>query len=103
MENFVDRIIDTDRKAREIIENAQHEKETLLKSAEIRAAEQLAVREAESKEAMIAIDAEYAARETSAMDKADAEYISAKHKLDDAFESGRAAWLKEITDAVVHN
>ncbi len=103
MENFVDRIIDTDRKAREIIENAQREKDALLKGAEARAAEQLAVREAESKEAMLAIDAEYAAREASAMDKSDAEYISAKHKLDHAFDDGRTVWLKEITDAVIHN
>ena len=76
MEKFVDRIIETDRKAREIIEQAQQEKQAVLADAKKRA------------------DAEREARESERMDAA---YLDAKHALDNAFEAGHDAWLAEIT------
>ena len=76
MEKFVDRIIETDRKAREIIEQAQQEKQAVLADAKKRA------------------DAEIARRESERMDAA---YLDAKHALDNAFEAGHDAWLAEIT------
>ena len=82
MEKFVDRIIETDRKAREIIEQAQQEKQAVLADAKKRA------------------DAEIARRETEAdkgSERMDAAYLDAKHALDNAFEAGHDAWLAEIT------
>ena len=46
MEKFVDRIIETDRKAREIIEQAQQEKQAVLADAKKRADAEIARREA---------------------------------------------------------
>ena len=79
MEKFVDRIIETDRKAREIIEQAQQEKQAVLADAKKRA------------------DAEIAQREARESERMDAAYLDAKHALDNAFEAGHDAWLAEIT------
>ena len=79
MEKFVDRIIETDRKAREIIEQAQQEKQAVLADAKKRA------------------DAEFAQREARESERMDAAYLDAKHALDNAFEAGHDAWLAEIT------
>ncbi len=79
MEKFVDRIIETDRKAREIIEQAQQEKQAVLADAKKRA------------------DAEIARREARESERMDAAYLDAKHALDNAFEAGHDAWLAEIT------
>ena len=79
MEKFVDRIIETDRKAREIIEQAQQEKQAVLADAKKRA------------------DAEIAQREARESERMDAAYLDAKHALDNAFEDGHDAWLAEIT------
>ena len=73
MEKFVDRIIETDRKAREIIEQAQQDK------------------------GRAAIDEEFAQREARESERMDAAYLDAKHALDNAFEDGHDAWLAEIT------
>ena len=48
MEKFVDRIIETDRKAREIIEQAQQEKQAVLADAKKRADAEIARRETEA-------------------------------------------------------
>ena len=48
MEKFVDRIIETDRKAREIIEQAQQEKQAVRADAKKRADAEIARREAEA-------------------------------------------------------
>ena len=90
MEKFVDRIIETDRKAREIIEQAQQEKQAVLADAKKRADAEIARREAEADKGRAAIDEEFAQR-------MDAAYLDAKHALDNAFEAGHDAWLAEIT------
>ena len=92
MEKFVDRIIETDRKAREIIEQAQQEKQAVLADAKKRADAEIARREAEADKGRAAIDEEFAQRE-----RMDAAYLDAKHALDNAFEAGHDAWLAEIT------
>ena len=94
MEKFVDRIIETDRKAREIIEQAQQEKQAVLADAKKRADAEIARREAEADKGRAAIDEEFAQREAERMDAA---YLDAKHALDNAFEDGHDAWLAEIT------
>ena len=63
MEKFVDRIIETDRKAREIIEQAQQEKQAVLEDAKKRADAEIARREAEADKGRAAIDEEFAQRE----------------------------------------
>ena len=63
MEKFVDRIIETDRKAREIIEQAQQEKQAVLADAKKRADAEIARREAEADKGRAAIDEEFAQSE----------------------------------------
>ena len=63
MEKFVNRIIETDRKAREIIEQAQQEKQAVLADAKKRADAEIARREAEADKGRAAIDEEFAQRE----------------------------------------
>ena len=92
MEKFVDRIIETDRKAREIIEQAQQEKQAVLADAKKRADAEIARREAEAEKGRAAIDEEFAQREAR-----ESEHLDAKHALDNAFEAGHDAWLAEIT------
>ena len=60
MEKFVNRIIETDRKAREIIEQAQQEKQAVLADAKKRADAEIARREAEADKGRAAIDEEFA-------------------------------------------
>ncbi|MEG0897626.1 MAG: hypothetical protein RSD01_04375 [Ruthenibacterium sp.] len=101
MEKFVDRIIDTDRKAREIIEEAQNKKSALLAQAAQNAEAEIKMRIAESKQKIAESDADLNAREAQAMETADADYFAAKHALDAAFEAGRKTWLREITQNVL--
>lgn len=97
MEAFVDRIIETDRKARGVIENAQREKKRLLEEAKRRAAEELKKQSAATEQGKQAIDQEIARRETLEDQKADEAYLAAKRGLDEAFEAHREAWLDEVT------
>ncbi|MEG0768914.1 MAG: hypothetical protein RR825_05570 [Ruthenibacterium sp.] len=99
MESFVDRIIETDRKAREMIEAAQQQKALLNRQAAEDAKRALALRAAQDKLAMEKQDQALAVREAAAMEKADDAYIKAKHALDDAFDASRDAWLAEIVTA----
>ena len=86
MEKFVDRIIETDRKAREIIEAAQLQKKQLMQQADAKTQQAIAKRQAQDDKKMEALNAELAQREKDACDKADDAYICAKHKLDNTFE-----------------
>lgn len=97
MEKFVDRIIETDRKAREIIEQAQQEKQAVLADAKKRADAEIARREAEADKGRAAIDEEFAQREARESERMDGAYLDAEHALDNAFEAGHDAWLAEIT------
>ena len=77
MEKFVDRIIETDRKAREIIEQAQQEKQAVLADAKKRADAEIARREAEADKGRAAIDEEFAQREARESERMDAAYLDA--------------------------
>ena len=72
MEKFVDRIIETDRKAREIIEQAQQEKQAVLADAQKRADAEIARREAEADKGRAAIAAAFAQREARESERMDA-------------------------------
>ena len=97
MEKFVDRIIETDPNAREIIEKAQQEKQAVLADAKKNADAEIARREAEADKGRAAIDAEFVQRGACEGERMDAAYLDAKHALDNAFEEGHDAWLAEIT------
>ena len=84
-------------KAREIIEQAQQEKQAVLADAKKRADAEIARREAEADKGRAAIDEEFAQREARESERMDAAYLDAKHALDNAFEAGHDAWLAEIT------
>lgn len=101
MEAFVDRIIDTDRKAREMIGAAQQQKAAMHKKAVEDAHAALAASAAQDKIAMAQQDEKMAERATAAKDLADADYMREKHKLDEAFAAGIDGWLDEITNACV--
>lgn len=97
MEAFVDRIIETDRKARGVIEDAQREKKRLLEQAKQRAGEELKKQSAAAEAGKQAVDAELAQRAEAESQKADEAYLAAKRGLDEAFEAHRQAWLDEVT------
>ena len=99
MEKFVDRIIETDRKAREIIEGAQREKAQLEKQAREEAARRLEERAAQNAQAIAGLDEQYAQSRTKAEERAEADYITAKHALDADFAAGHDAWLRDVVDA----
>ena len=99
MESFVERIIETDRKARELIEAAQNQQKKLEKDTRAAAQKALEARATADKAAMDKMDEEFSVRQCAAMDAADRDYITAKHALDTAFDAGRDAWLQELTAA----
>ncbi|HJC71834.1 MAG TPA: hypothetical protein H9698_03445 [Candidatus Ruthenibacterium merdavium] len=101
MESFVDRIIETDRKARAVIEKAQKEKETLLNEARKKAQDYLEKQELNVKEGREAIDREFEKKTLEASNEADKSYLDQKHALDEAFEHNRSLWLKEITQNIL--
>ncbi len=101
METFVQRIIETDRKARQVIEQAQQEKKRLLQEANEKARAELARREAAARQGRQAVDAEMARRAQEAGRAADEDYLVKKHGLDAAFEANREAWLAQITAAIL--
>ena len=76
MEKFVNRIIETDRKAREIIEQAQQEKQAVLADAKKRADAEIARRETEADKGRAAIDEEFAQREARESERMDAAYLT---------------------------
>lgn len=96
MESFVERIIKTDREAREIIAAAQEQKEKALAEAVTRAETTIAKRQEEQQRQMDKQDEALSARENTAMQRADEEYIAAKHALDTTFDKHHDAWLEEI-------
>ena len=101
MEAFVELIMETDRKARALIDQAQEEKKEILAGAEKRANEELKKREAALKAGKKQVDAQLDAdtrKERDVMAKA---YLEAKHALDAAFEEKREMWLKELQNGVL--
>ena len=101
MENFVDRIIETDRKARELLESARSEKKKLLDDAKKRAADYLEQQEQAVRQGRAAVDEEFSRKTAQAAEEADQDYLEQKHRLDGAFEQHRAAWLSEITQNIL--
>ena len=101
MEGFVDRIMETDRKAREMIDAAQREKKQILALAQENARRKLEERAAELERGKRDVDAQLAAQGAAGEEAVNKAYLRAKHALDDAFDAHRDAWLDEITDAIL--
>ena len=96
METFMERIIETDRRAREVIEQALAQREPALAAARKAAQEELRSREEAQRAEMEQLDRDAErSRERDAQD-ADREYLAAKHALDAAFEEKRGEWLETI-------
>ncbi|WP_367924421.1 hypothetical protein [uncultured Ruthenibacterium sp.] len=101
MEAFVDLIMETDRKARALIDQAQEEKKQILAGAEKRANAELQKRQAVLEQGKREVDAQLAQdtqKEREEMDKA---YLDAKHALDATFEENREHWLDEIQRGIL--
>lgn len=100
VENFVDRILETDRRARALLDEAQSEKKRLLREARERAEADVRRRDEQAKAGCAAVNEEFARREAEAAEAADRDYLRCKRALDEAFEEHRKAWLAEITGAL---
>lgn len=101
MEAFVELIMETDRKARTLIDQAQEEKKQILAGAEKRANEELKRREAALEAGKKQVDAQLAQdtkKEREEMDKA---CLDAKRALDAVFEEKREFWLDELQKGVL--
>lgn len=101
MGQFVDRIIETDRKAREMIDAAQLEKKQILEDAKRSAAQQLAVQAQALEQGKHEADEQMAQKSVAANEAMDKAYLKAKHTLDTAFDSQRDVWLSEITNHIL--
>lgn len=98
METFMQRIIDTDRQARDVIEKALARREGELAAARSEAQEEVRKRTEALRAEMDEIDRKAEASRQKSAEQADREYLTAKHALDAAFESKREEWLKRICD-----
>lgn len=96
METFMERIIETDRRAREVIEKALAQREGDLAAARKQAQEEVRKRTEALRAEMDTIDREAGKSRAQSAQEADREYLSAKHALDAAFEEKREDWLKRI-------
>ena len=101
MEAFVELIMETDRKARALIDQAQEEKKEIRAGAEKRANEELKKREAALEAGKKQVDAQLDADTRKERDEMDKAYLEAKHALDAAFEEKRELWLKELQNGVL--
>ncbi len=101
MENFVDNIIKTDKKARAVIDGAQVSAKNLLAMTKVDAErERERLIEAQQKE-MEGQDVKMKESEKLAIIEADNEYLKAKKKMDKIFNANVDKWEKEIINAVL--
>ena len=100
METFMERIIETDRRARQVIEQALARRETELADARVKAQEEVRQRTEALRAEMEQIDRNAEAWKARDAEAAEQEYLTAKHALDAAFEAGRETWLEGICNRV---
>ena len=101
MEAFVELIMETDRKARVLIDEAQEEGKQILASAEKRADEELKRREAVLEKGKQQVDEQLALDTQKECEEMDRNYLSAKRALDKAFEDKRVRWLAELQQSIL--
>ncbi len=96
MEHFVDKIIETDKKARQIIELAQREREHIKQKSIDDAKRDLALRKAAQEKQMKLQDVELVKIEQEELGGVDIEYILSKRNMDKLFNNSVDVWQKEI-------
>ncbi len=101
MESFVDNIIQTDRKARAIIDEAQNSAKNLLAMTKIDAERERERRQENQHAEIISQDEEMKENEKLAIEQADKDYLTAKKKMDSIFAAKVDIWEKDIIDAVL--
>ncbi len=101
MEIYMDKIIQADKKACRIIELAQKERDKILKKSLVDANKDLEFRKQAQLKTMASQDKKIKSDEIVEMERADKEYIIAKHKMDKVFNDGIDTWGDEIIAAVL--
>ena len=88
MEQFVELMLATDRKARDMIDKARQTRAQAVADAQKQAAE---IRAADEKR--LAAGTAQAAEKQAQAKALDEEFLRAKHALDGRFDANRSAWL----------
>ena len=101
METFMERIIETDRRARAVIEQALAKRETELAKARAEAEAEAEQRSASMRAEMEEIDRSAEAWKAKDAEAAESEYLAAKHALDAAFEEKREGWLNKLFERTI--
>ncbi len=101
MENFVDNIIKTDKKARAVIDQAQVSAKNLLAMTKVDAERERERLIEEQKQQMAKQDVQMHENEKLAVLEADKEYLKAKKKMDDIFNKNVDSWEKDIINVVL--
>lgn len=98
MEQFVELMLATDRKARDMIEKARGQKAQAIADAQAQAE---VIRQADEKrlaDGKAQVDASLASEKQAQATALEQEFLAAKHALDDRFNTNRDAWLKKVCD-----
>ena len=93
MEQFVELMLATDRKARDMIDKARQTRAQAVADAQKQAAEIRAVDEKRLAAGKAQVDAALAAEKQAQAKALDEEFLRAKHALDGRFDANRSAWL----------
>jgi vacuolar-type H+-ATPase subunit H len=101
MEKFVDRIVETDQKARQLIDAARREKTDILEKAKQAAEQHLADQAAALANGERKVDEEMAAKQEAKDEELNQDYLRAKHALDAKFDANYDLWLKTITESIL--
>ena len=96
MEQFVELMLATDRKAREMIDKARQAKAQAVADAQRQAAEIRAADEKRLAAGKAQVDAALAEEKQAQAKALDEEFLRAKHALDGRFDANRDVWLDEL-------
>ncbi len=96
MEQFVELMLATDRKARDMIEKARGQKAQAISDAHAQAE---VIRQADEKrlaDGKAQVDAALTQEKQAQAKALEQEFLAAKHTLDERFNTNRDAWLKQV-------
>lgn len=100
MEHFVDKILQTDQKAREIIEAAEIEKNAIITKAKKDAHQYLMQQQEKTKAEKQGIDTQLVEKTKQGEETINTLYLTAKHAIDEAFDTQYDAWLAQISQHI---
>lgn len=101
MEKFVEHIIETDKRARAIIEQAQKQKKKMLADADAQVEKLQAAHEQSMKAQLAEVDEGVQAAREAQQQRAHEDYIKAKKELDARFDRHHDQWVTEIVDNII--